>query len=388
MLIKCPECGKPNVSDKALSCPECGYPITSIIIPQEYKKPRAVRRRRKLPNGFGCIKKLSGKRKKPYAAYPAVTEFNLNGSPVSVPAIGYFEDWQSAFDALSTYNRNPYDLKNASLSFEEVYELYFKAKYIDNKKRTYSRSSIDSTKAAFKNCSSIHKVCFKQLRKADLQKVVDDCPLKHSSLELIVNLYKQMYKFAMENDFIEKDYSKFVTINKPDDDENGVPFTADEIALLWNNLDVPYVDTILILIYSGFRISEFLDMEINLDYHYFKGGVKTAAGKNRIVPIHNSILPLIEKYNGDTFLKTTTGTYRIAFYSALDSIGLSTASNGQPHTPHDCRHTFSWLCDKYKVDSLSKHLLMGHAIKDDIEASVYGHRTLEDLTEEIAKIQV
>lgn len=388
MLIACPECGKPNVSDKALACPECGYPISSIIVPQDYKKPKVSRKRRKLPNGFGCIKKLSGKRKKPYAAYPHTTEFNLNGSPISVPAIGYFEDWQSAFDALSAYNRNPYDLKNASLTFSEIYEIYFKSKYVDNKKRTYSAASINSTKAAFKNCSPIHNVCFKQLRKSDLQKVVDNCPLKHSSLELIVNLYRQMYKFALENDFIEKDYSQFVTINKPDDDEKGVPFTADEITHLWNNLNVPYVDTILILIYSGFRISEFLKMEINLDEHYFRGGVKTAAGKNRIVPIHDSIFPLIKKYNGDTFLKTATTTYRNSFYSTLDSLGLKNAANGQLHTPHDCRHTFSWLCDKYKVDSFSKHLLMGHSVGGDVEFSVYGHRTLEDLRLEISKIQV
>ena len=29
-LIKCPECGKENVSDKAQTCPECGYRIQQV----------------------------------------------------------------------------------------------------------------------------------------------------------------------------------------------------------------------------------------------------------------------------------------------------------------------------------------------------------------------
>lgn len=40
--------------------------------------------------------------------------------------------------------------------------------------------------------------------------------------------------------------------------------------------------------------------------------------------------------------------FRTKFNDALSSIGIT------GHTPHDCRHTFSWLCDKYHVDSLAK----------------------------------
>ena len=52
------------------------------------------------------------------------------------------------------------------------------------------------------------------------------------------------------------------------------------------------------------------------------------------------------------------------------------------------RHTFSWLCDKYGVDDMSKHLLMGHSLGNNIERSVYGHRTFEELKTEINKIKV
>ena len=71
-LLFCPECHH-TVSDKAYACPGCGYPISHsvTVIPP---KPPAKRRRKKLPNGYGCIKKLSGNRTRPYAAYPPASD--------------------------------------------------------------------------------------------------------------------------------------------------------------------------------------------------------------------------------------------------------------------------------------------------------------------------
>lgn len=40
-LIKCPECGKENVSDSAISCPECGFAIKT------YYERKAVQEQQK-----------------------------------------------------------------------------------------------------------------------------------------------------------------------------------------------------------------------------------------------------------------------------------------------------------------------------------------------------
>ena len=58
------------------------------------------------------------------------------------------------------------------------------------------------------------------------------------------------------------------------------------------------------------------------------------------------------------------------------------------YADHDCRHTFSWLCDKYHVDALSKKMLLGHALGNDVTDLKYGHRTVEELREEINKIRI
>lgn len=384
MLITCPECSR-RISDQALACPGCGYPIKANT-PQSPTYRRARSTRHKLPNGTGSIKKLSGRRTRPYAAYPPTTEFDLNGNPKPVPAIGYYPDWKSAMAALIEYNKSPYDLTAANLTFREVYEMYYNEKYVMNQKKKLSASAANSMRAAFRNCSALHERKFRSIRKSDMQNVVDACPLKHASLELIVTLFRQMYRFALQNDIVDKDYAQYVTINKADDDESGEPFTQDELDILWAHRDMADVGTILIMIYSGYRIKALESLEINLEDACFRGGVKTAAGKGRIVPIHEAILPYAKAFEPSKF---KTDSFRAnRFYPILEQLGISHTADGKKHTPHDCRHTFSWLCDKYGVDNLSKHLLMGHSLGNDVELSVYGHRTLEELRAEISKIQV
>lgn len=394
-LILCPECGH-QVSDKAISCPNCGYPIhfsapTENPLKAEQTKapkPRTKKKYKKLPNGFGSIKKLTGKRRRPYAAYPPTKEFSLNGSPKTLPAIGYYSDWYSAFDALREYNQNPYDYdrKKSELTFQDIYELFYKSKFQNNKK-PISKQSEAAYSTAFKNCSALHNQKFLSLKKQELQDVIDHCPLGYSSIQNIKKLFGQMYKYALENDITDKNYAQFVTINLADDNEKGEPFSQDELNILWQHKeDNETIQMILIMIYTGYRIKAFESLTVNLEERYLKGGVKTAAGKERIVPIHDAIYEYVSNFDPASF---HSAYFRSKyFYPELERLKLSTTANGKKHTPHDCRHTFSWLCDKYKVDDLSKHLLMGHSLGNDVERSVYGHRTIEELRTEIAKIQI
>ncbi len=387
-LLSCPECYH-TVSDKAIACPGCGYPIaaTPVSVPDTKQTPQK-RARRKLPNGYGCIKKLSGNRTRPYAAYPPSNEISpLCDSPTKIPVIGYYKDWYSAFDALNKYHHSPYDVTARGLSFAQVFELFYKEKF-DSGKKELSVSSKYAYDTAFKNCEPLHPLRFADLRKQEMQAILDDCALGYSSVCNLKKLFCQMYRFAMENDIVEKNYAQYVTINREDDNEKGEPFSQEELRILWKNRKDKDVQVILIMIFSGFRIRAFENIEIDAEHLYFKGGVKTAAGKGRIVPIHRAITryALAFHKNHPKFRTNTFRTYH--FYPALKRLGIDTTKSGKKHTPHDCRHTFSWLCDKYKVDELSKHLLMGHSPGKDIEKSVYGHRTFEELQLEINKIRI
>ena len=89
---------------------------------------------------------------------------------------------------------------------------------------------------------------------------------------------------------------------------------------------------------------------------------------------------------GGTLLSINKDVYRIFhFYPTLEKLGIP----GSPkHTPHDCRHTFSALCEKYSVRENDRKRMLGHSFGNDITNAVYGHRTLEELRSEIKKIEV
>lgn len=381
-LLQCPECGH-NVSDKAVACPGCGYPIRISQPPKPVTRTR--KKHKKLPNGFGSIKKLSGNRRKPYAAYPPTKEYQLNGTPITLPAIGYYEDWYAAFDALREYNHNPFDVRTAGLTFSDVYEQWWKAKF-ENGHKQYADDTKKSYSWAYKQCSALYNMKMKDIYKQEMQSILDGCTLGYSSVSNLKKLFSQMFWYSLENGIVEKDYSQFLTINKEYDIESGEPFTEAELQLLWQHKDDPNVQIILIMIYSGLRIGEMKITEIDLAKRCFKGGLKTPAGKERVVPIHDAIYDFVRDFSQAKFHPGTFGDKK--FYKTILSIGFAPLTNGKKHTPHDCRHTFSWLCDKYKVDDISKHLIMGHSLGKDVEKSVYGHRTYEQLVEEMRKISI
>ena len=71
-----------------------------------------------------------------------------------------------------------------------------------------------------------------------MQKAVDGCKKRsQSTLNNIKILFNQVCKFALENDFISKDYSQFVTISNTNDKKAKNEFTEEEIAVLWENTD-------------------------------------------------------------------------------------------------------------------------------------------------------
>lgn len=338
----------------------------------------------RLPPGYGSVTKLSGNRRRPYMVKVNTTR-DERGYP-KFDILGYYEDRAAALQALAEYNRNPYDVNASKATFKEVYEMWFNQKFNVNKKKL-SKSSISCTKAAFKKCVALHDVTYANIRTSDMQAILDDFTLSHAYMEHIKNLFNQIGKYALEYDIIQKDYSQFVKINKEDDDEHGIPFSKEDIDKLWMHLDVPLVDTILIFIYSGWRISELYKMpleDIDLKARTFKGGVKTKAGKNRIVPIHSKIYDMVKRRCVPGYKSIlgniSASTYRKAFKQALLNVGIT-----EPHTPHDCRHTFATLLNNANANPVAIKRLMGHS-SNDITEKIYTHKDTEELRKEIEKI--
>ena len=155
-----------------------------------------------------------------------------------------------------------------------------------------------------------------------------------------------------------------------------------------------FIGTILILIYTGLRIGELLDIKIkdvDINNRYMRGGSKTKAGKNRIIPIHKKILPFITNwYNnalsiGSEYLifnhKGKQMQYWNYYHEKWEKIiqQLELDSN---HKPHDTRHTFATDMDNINANKLCIKRIMGHASKD-ITDNVYTHKDIERLIEAV-----
>lgn len=210
--------------------------------------------------------------------------------------------------------------------------MFYDWKYGEHAAKKLSQQSRTSTNAAYKNCVRLHDKVFRELKLDDLQDCLDECPLKKSSLELISTLLKQMYKFAMPRKLCNENFAQYLTMPDAEDDEHGVPFTDDELKILWEHKKDPTVEMILIMCYSGFRILAYTTMKTDLEEMYFQDGVKTAAGKNRIVPIHSAIQPLVIKRlkRDGKLLDEWTDGFRRRMYRGLKSTPHMTAGTPFP----------------------------------------------------------
>ena len=348
----------------------------------------------KLPNGYGGVVKLAGKRRNPYCARKTMGwEITKNGkTKQKLVPIGYFPTREKALQGLASYNENPYDINSDTITFEEVYQ-----KWSDKKYSEISRDNANGYKSAYKSCANLHKLRFKELRVTHLQDTIDSSGKNYPSLKKLRSLLNQMYEFAIKNDITEKDYSQYVEIGKKGDSKIiHRPFEDNEIQKLWENVDkLNYVDTILITIYTGMRPSEMLKLEINnvhLNESYMIGGIKTEAGINRIIPINHKIMPLIQKrYDyalsvGSKFLipnfKNEEMKYsnykREKYDNIMEQLNMT-------HLPHDGRHTCATLLDRAGANKVAIKRILGHS-SPDVTDKVYTHKDIHDLLEAIELI--
>jgi integrase len=330
------------------------------------------------PNGYGSITKLSGKRRNPWMVR-ITTGYKDDGVQIR-KVLGYYKDHPAAIKALAEYNANPYDINVSKVTFADVYE-----KWSDKKYEKISHSNVNGYKLAYKLSSDLHDMRFVDIKSEHLQEVIDTCGKGYDTLRKIRVLYNQLFKYAMEKDIVSKDYSKYIELPDDDDESSRKPFTKEEIQKLWDNVDnMDYIDTVLIMIYTGLRPGELVLIEtakVNVEARTMIGGLKTKAGKNRVIPINKKILPFIEQRvaAGYDYLVPNENGGPMSYYTYYDGKFKPIMEQLQmDHKPHDCRHTFATLMDNAGANKLSIKRIMGHA-SQDITDKVYTHKDIEQL---------
>jgi integrase len=351
------------------------------------------------PNGYGSVYKLKGRRRRPWIARVTTgwtTAIAMKGkykgqevARQTYQTIGYFKTKQEAMDALALHRVNPIPPK-ADITLEELYKEWSESKY-----KHISKSTKNNYKAAWKYIKRFEKAKFKDIRTAQWQSVIDKCDddkLSQSTLKKIKTVAVMLSDHALQNDIINKNYAEFIEIPKSEKAKKD-RFTDIEVKKIEDAADTaPWADTVLILIYTGMRISEMLQLtrfNVNLELQLITGGVKTDAGKDRIIPIHPKIQKYIKAWydnGGDALITHKEGKairtkyYREKYYyPVLKEIGV------RKLTPHKCRHTFGSLMAEAGVDTIYIQQIIGHT-DYAFTANEYTHPEIEKLRQAIGKI--
>ena len=332
----------------------------------------------KLPNNYGSISKLSGTRRHPYIVRKSVP----GGKPM---ILGYVATREEGLALLAQFNANPWDVNRAGITLDELFRLWR-----EQRMPKLGKSNQACLSSAYKHCESLSGMQYREIKAFQMQGCIDGCGKGASTQSAIKNLWTHLDRFALELDIITRQYSGLLTAaDKPP--TTRVPFTPEEVSRLWEHQSEPWVDTALILLYSGWRISELLALapdDIDLAAGTMKGGTKTAAGKNRIVPIHSRIRPFVEArlaeggprlicYKGKALI---VSTYRRFWGAAMGRLNMN-------HVPHECRHTFETRLDAAGGNRRCIDLLMGHVSKD-VGNRVYNHKTLSELQSTIELLSI
>lgn len=348
----------------------------------------------KLPNGYGSVYKLKGTRRNSYRAIISQGYMQTeSGIRLKRVTLGYYPTKKEALAALANYHENPYDMKADVITFEELYERWSE----DHFKKLSNKSSIRTYKAAFNHSKPLHKMRFKDIRPNHLEGTIENAVVGDATKSRMKSMYNLMYRYAVKYDITEKNYAELCNSVKVERKHIKVPFTIEEIDKLWDKAEeLPFADMILVGIYSGFRPIELTMIEtknVHLLENYIIGGTKTEAGKDRIVPIHPKIKEIVEKrcaknqeflfmdYNmfKHDICSLTYDKYRGRFEKVMLALDMK-------HTPHETRHTFITQAKKCQVNEYILKKIIGHEVRD-ITEQVYTHRSIEELKQEMAKIE-
>lgn len=323
----------------------------------------------RLPNSYGSITKLSGKRRRPWMVR-VTTEMVFNEETKKYrqkqTPLGYYATKAEAIQALADYNHDPYDLNGSQITFDEIFQ---KIEFTESTKRNYN--------AAYKYLNPVSDYSIRSIKPAQLQDCINEC--QTGQQPLIKTICRRVYNYALMHEYVDRDISQMLTAHGKETQIQRDIFTHDEVEELWTMTSNWWVKITLILLYSGMRTKELRTVELEM-IDFDNEWVDFTKGKNKFsirgIPIHSRVLPLLRDYviNGGNLYGYT--------HSNLNRC----LKEYHGHRAHDTRHTFTTRMRECGVDQLTVKRLLGHT-PSDITERVYTHISPDELKEAISKLE-
>lgn len=338
----------------------------------------------RLPNGFGQISRIRNKRLR--NQFRAMVTVGNTPEGYKRKIIGYFPTYNDAYKSLIEYHDKPVGEYNPTL--QKLFDEWFPDACAENGwSETYSKG----LKTTFEKIASkdlpINTINANQLRQDILSDTI--LPTRKAIAKIVLN---SIYNYAIAQDIVTSNPISSIKLPKSvkkqikDNHKEKVAFTLDELKVI-KSTDSTFADALLYNVYSGWRSAELVSIkkiDVNLAMGYIVGGCKTDYGKNRIVPIHPYIRPIVERY------MKTEGELLFGFKTPLQYAYLFKALSttlGKHHSTHDCRKTFISFAKASHIDEYALKRIVGHSIADLTE-SVYTERPIAWLIDEMKKVKI
>lgn len=331
---------------------------------------------------------------------------------------GYFNTYNEAYSALIEFHRNPNAIKN-DITMDEYFDQW-QTRQINLVKSGGAQTLLKST---WKYCAPLHGIKVQDVTMVDVENILNSSSVVYrgKTVEATINVKKriktllsQMFETAIVDGIATQNFAKHIQIKADDVQDEAPPdldnisegkhicFSDEEMQILWGNVDkVPFVDVMLINCYLGMRPQELVLIKlINIDLTNWiiVGGLKTAAGKHRLIPVHTRIRPYVQRWYDRAikaeseylfFKKTAKGNVTALSYDAyrykINKIKTELGLNPK-HKPHDCRVQFITMAKRAGVNEYVIKRVAGHRI-NDVTESVYTKRSFEEIRAEIEKIK-
>lgn len=335
------------------------------------------------PNGYGSIYKMNDNRRKPWRVVVTVG-YDEKGRTKRY-TVGYFATRKEANIALAEYHERPIG-ERRDVTLGEIYQ-----EWISMKKEKVEEKTWKSYQTAWNHLQRLSDEKMADIRLSHLQNVINQTKLSYSSVSKIKILAVQLWNYARGDDIVTQNYAELIKLPKNTVAKKKV-FNDEQIKTFWKNKEMPFVDSILVMIYTGMRVGEMLTLSkftIDLAEGIISHGSKTEAGKGRVIPIHPLLTPIIadRMKNSSEWLFHRNGkqikyNYYLEhiYYPILEVLKMPKLS------PNSCRHTFASLLNRYEENKVNISRLMGHT-DYSLTANIYTHSDISDLQASIRKIK-
>jgi integrase len=318
----------------------------------------------KRENGSGTIIRRKFVNSTKYVAWTPARYENIDGKIVTKrDKIGAFATRKEAREALELYNKHPTLKYNFTLT--DVYEDWKRSAFADIGAQT--QTSWTTSWAKIKDCPEpdLSGKLMREITTGEIRQLLDYYanermgsdkegkpitipPLSKSYITKIKALMTQLCDHAVENNIVDRNYAALVKLPKMEAGTRRA-FTDLEFAKLEKGWETATGgDAVLVLCYTGFRVTEFCQLTrfaYDPNAKTLTGGIKTDAGRDRIVPVHPKIQPIIESWykaskgplyprpDGKAYTKDSFA--KGVWQPCMRSLGLP-----DDLTPHSARHTF------------------------------------------------